>query len=45
MTAVGATATSNTVRRDVCFRAEPMLASTADIGRILLKKSVIGASS
>ena len=32
MTAVGATATSNTVRRDVCFRPEAMLASKADMG-------------
>ena len=28
----GATTTSNAVRRDVCFRAEAKLASTADIG-------------
>ena len=32
MTAVGATMTSNTVRRDVCFRPEAMLASKADMG-------------
>ena len=32
MTAVGATATSNTVRRDVCFRPDAILASKADMG-------------
>jgi len=32
MTAVGATTTSNTVRRDVCFRPDAILASKADMG-------------